>query len=101
MTSTDPFDVTDTLAAGDTAQARPVPAPPTYGPRARAARFSLRRILRKVPVGLDLASGEHFGGTDPDLPVHVLVDPKGQVRCVVRGAIEESDLASVKSIVGG
>jgi thiol-disulfide isomerase/thioredoxin len=40
-------------------------------------------------------------GTDPDLPVHVLVDPKGQVRCVVRGAIEESDLVSVKSIVGG
>lgn len=40
-------------------------------------------------------------GTDPDLPVHVLVDPKGDVRCVVRGAIEEGDLPSVKAIVGG
>ncbi len=40
-------------------------------------------------------------GTDPDLPVHVLVDPKGDVRCVVRGAIEDADLPSVRSIVGG
>ncbi len=40
-------------------------------------------------------------GADAELPVHVLVDPKGRVRCVVRGAIEEGDLASLKSIVGG
>lgn len=38
---------------------------------------------------------------DTALPVQILVDPKGQVRCVVHGAIEDSDLAQVRKIVGG
>ena len=45
MTTTEThFDVTDSLTSGDTAQARPVPEPPVYGPRARAAKFALRRF---------------------------------------------------------
>lgn len=35
----------------------------------------------------------------PDLPAHVLVDPAGKVRCIVNGAVEESDFASIASIV--
>jgi cyclopropane-fatty-acyl-phospholipid synthase len=77
MTSTQPhFDVTDSLTSGETAQARPVPDAPAYGPRARAARFALRRILRRVPVALDLADGSHFGGDSTALPRLVLHDDK-------------------------
>jgi len=35
----------------------------------------------------------------PELPIHLLFDPKGALRCVVTGAIGESDFARVKSIV--
>lgn len=35
----------------------------------------------------------------PELPVHLLFDPKGALRCVVTGAIGEADFARVKSIV--
>lgn len=35
----------------------------------------------------------------PDLPVHVLVDPEGAVRCVIQGAIEPSDYAQVSALV--
>lgn len=38
---------------------------------------------------------------DTGLPVQILVDPKGEVRCVVHGAIEKSDLRRVRKIVGG
>jgi cyclopropane-fatty-acyl-phospholipid synthase len=76
MTIETPFDLTETMSTGDTAQARPVPEPPAYGPRARAARFALRRILRKVPVALDLADGSHFGGRSGGLPRLVLHDDK-------------------------
>lgn len=31
--------------------------------------------------------------TDPSLPVHALFDPAGKLRCVIEGAIEESDRA--------
>jgi thiol-disulfide isomerase/thioredoxin len=36
----------------------------------------------------------------PDLPAHALVDPSGQVRCVVQGAVEDADFAQVAAIVG-
>ncbi len=36
----------------------------------------------------------------PELPVHVLVDPEGSVRCVIQGAIEAADYAQVSGIVG-
>lgn len=39
--------------------------------------------------------------TDPELPAHLLVDPKGKIRCVVRGAIDESDHAELVKLVGG
>jgi hypothetical protein len=35
----------------------------------------------------------------PDLPAHVLVDPSGKVRCVIGGAIEDSDFPTVDAIV--
>jgi thiol-disulfide isomerase/thioredoxin len=35
----------------------------------------------------------------PDLPVHVLLDPEGAVRCVIQGAIEPDDFAQVSAIV--
>ena len=77
MTTTEHhFDVTDSLTSGETAQVRPVPEPPAYGPRARAAKFALRRILRKVPVALDLADGSRFGGDSSALPRLVLHDDK-------------------------
>jgi thiol-disulfide isomerase/thioredoxin len=36
---------------------------------------------------------------DPELPFHLLFDPKGKLRCVVKGALEDSDLAALKAIV--
>ena len=42
-------------------------------------------------------------GESPDspLPFHVLVDPKGKIRCMVQGAIEDGDYAEISSIVSG
>ena len=37
---------------------------------------------------------------DTALPVQILVDPEGEVRCVVNGAVEDSDLAQVQKIIG-
>jgi thiol-disulfide isomerase/thioredoxin len=37
--------------------------------------------------------------SDPELPFHLLFDPKGKLRCVVKGAVEDSDLASLKALV--
>jgi thiol-disulfide isomerase/thioredoxin len=36
----------------------------------------------------------------PELPVHALVNPQGQVACVIQGAVEESDYPAIASIVG-
>ena len=36
---------------------------------------------------------------DPDLPFHLLFDAKGKLRCVVKGALEDSDLATLKTLV--
>jgi thiol-disulfide isomerase/thioredoxin len=36
---------------------------------------------------------------DPDLPFHLLFDPKGKLRCVVKGALEDADLASLRALV--
>lgn len=36
---------------------------------------------------------------DPDLPFHLLFDAKGKLRCVVKGALEDSDLPSLKALV--
>src|SRR5450432_3764574 len=42
-------------------------------------------------------------GQSPDapLPFHLLVDPKGKIRCVVQGAIEDGDYAEISGIVAG
>jgi thiol-disulfide isomerase/thioredoxin len=36
---------------------------------------------------------------DPELPFHLLFDAKGKLRCVVKGAIEDTDLPSLKALV--
>ena len=37
---------------------------------------------------------------DPELPAHILVDPKGLARCIVNGAVEDSDFSSVQRLIG-
>jgi thiol-disulfide isomerase/thioredoxin len=37
--------------------------------------------------------------TDPELPVHLLVDKKGKVRCRVQGAVEDSDYETLVSLL--
>ena len=39
--------------------------------------------------------------TDPELPVHLLVDEKGKVRCRVQGAVEDADFASLQRLLEG
>lgn len=40
-------------------------------------------------------------GRDPDLPVQLLLDPAGKLRCIIRGAIDASDLPELRRIVSG
>lgn len=37
----------------------------------------------------------------PELPVQILVDPRGRVRCIVRGAVEDGDFERVGAVVAG
>jgi thiol-disulfide isomerase/thioredoxin len=36
---------------------------------------------------------------DPELPFHLLFDATGKLRCVVKGAVEDSDLVSLKALL--
>jgi thiol-disulfide isomerase/thioredoxin len=36
---------------------------------------------------------------DPELPFHLLFDPKGKLRCVVKGAVEDSDLPALTALL--
>jgi thiol-disulfide isomerase/thioredoxin len=36
---------------------------------------------------------------DPELPFHLLFDPKGKLRCVVKGALEDADLPALRAVV--
>jgi thiol-disulfide isomerase/thioredoxin len=36
---------------------------------------------------------------DPELPFHLLFDAKGKLRCVVKGALEDSDLKSLTALL--
>jgi thiol-disulfide isomerase/thioredoxin len=38
---------------------------------------------------------------DPDLPVHLLVDGRGRIRCRVQGAVEDSDYPDLVQLIGG
>ncbi|HOU94248.1 MAG TPA: TlpA disulfide reductase family protein [Polyangiaceae bacterium] len=40
-------------------------------------------------------------GGDPELPEHLLIDPKGKIRCVIEGAVEDADYDRVRQLVGG
>jgi thiol-disulfide isomerase/thioredoxin len=37
--------------------------------------------------------------SDPELPFHLLFDPKGKLRCVVKGALEDADLPALRALV--
>lgn len=39
-------------------------------------------------------------GENPELPVHLLLDPSGRLRCIVRGAVEDSDLPQLRALLG-
>jgi thiol-disulfide isomerase/thioredoxin len=39
--------------------------------------------------------------SDPELPVHLLVDAKGKIRCRVQGAVEDADFPVLEGLLGG
>jgi thiol-disulfide isomerase/thioredoxin len=39
--------------------------------------------------------------TDPELPVHLLVDARGKIRCRVQGAVEDADYPDLVALLGG
>jgi thiol-disulfide isomerase/thioredoxin len=39
--------------------------------------------------------------SDPELPVHLLVDAKGKIRCRVQGAVEDADFPDLQGLLGG
>jgi thiol-disulfide isomerase/thioredoxin len=39
--------------------------------------------------------------TDPELPVHLLIDARGKVRCRVQGAVEDADYPDLVALLGG
>jgi thiol-disulfide isomerase/thioredoxin len=40
-------------------------------------------------------------GENPELPVQLLLDANGRVRCIVRGAVEDADYAEVRRLARG
>ncbi len=68
------LDVPETLVNGTTAEARPVDPAPRYGARGKAARWTVRQIVRKVPVAVTLPDGSRWGA-DGDVPTLEIVDP--------------------------
>jgi thiol-disulfide isomerase/thioredoxin len=38
---------------------------------------------------------------DPELPIHLLVDPQGRIACKVQGAVEDADLPELRRLVAG
>jgi thiol-disulfide isomerase/thioredoxin len=39
--------------------------------------------------------------TDPELPIHLLVDSRGKIRCRVQGAVEDSDYETLVGLLDG
>jgi thiol-disulfide isomerase/thioredoxin len=39
--------------------------------------------------------------SEPELPLQLLIDPSGKLRCRAQGAVDAEDLARLKNIVGG
>ena len=74
----------------------------------------LRRLLEEQPAGGMRATHwlqEGHGRdawltalglkTEPTLPVQILVNPRGEVHCIIEGEIEERDFSRVEAIVRG
>jgi len=58
------------LATADNNASWGLPGAPSYGVRARVAKWALARILRKVPVTATLSTGEVYGaGGPPELEI--------------------------------
>jgi thiol-disulfide isomerase/thioredoxin len=38
---------------------------------------------------------------DPELPIHLLLDPQGRIACKVQGAVEDADLPEFRRLVAG
>jgi thiol-disulfide isomerase/thioredoxin len=56
--------------------------------------------LREGKEREEFLRGLGFDG-EPELPAHVLVDPRGKTRCILSGAIEDADYPQVVSLIGG
>jgi thiol-disulfide isomerase/thioredoxin len=54
------------------------------------------RSIEDLPTVLESLGVER----DSAIPIHALVDPKGDLRCVRVGAVGSNDLGSIKSIIG-
>jgi thiol-disulfide isomerase/thioredoxin len=56
-----------------------------------------------LPEGTGRASwlGQLGVKETPELPVQALVNPAGQVACVIQGAVEDSDYAGIAAFLGG
>jgi len=55
--------------------------------------------LREGKEREEWLQGLGFDG-EPELPAHVLVDPRGKARCVMSGAVEDADYPQVVSLLG-
>ncbi len=38
-------------------------------------------------------------GADPELPAHLILDPKGKLRCIIKGAVEDGDYEQVAQLL--
>ena len=38
--------------------------------------------------------------SSPELPIQILVNPKGKVHCIVHGAVEPEDIPAIDAIIG-
>jgi thiol-disulfide isomerase/thioredoxin len=38
-------------------------------------------------------------GADPELPAHLILDPKGKLRCIIKGAVEDDDYAQIARLL--
>ncbi len=38
---------------------------------------------------------------DAPLPFHLLIDPRGKIRCAIQGAVEDADYSAISAIVAG
>ena len=67
-----------------------------YGPE--VAAMLEEAIADILAFGPELALDEVGVGADPELPAHLILDPKGKLRCIVEGAVEDDDYEQVAKL---